>query len=141
MVDLPGGIIRQQRHNDCFSACVSMLTGIDLDVLPVCPPVKEWSGQHHTQTGESVYHFSAPDFHGWPELLAELGYKVEQADDRPDQYPYIVDVSGITGDSWDSIASHALVAVGDGQWADPAKGSVITDADFIEVGYFTIRPA
>lgn len=79
---LPGGYVEQREKyvphkGDCFSACVSMLTGIDLDLLPLHPPQFEyWKAQEW-------YHFNliAARWHDWQELLADNGFKMEFVDD------------------------------------------------------------
>lgn len=118
---LPGGYVRQkEKHDvlkgDCFSACVSMLTGIDLDILPVHPPQME-IGSH--DGSEWVHVYATNRWDDWVELLADNGFALRMVDDAT---TYI-------GAAWTPEAYAHAVVVHNGIILNPASDEVIRVED------------
>jgi hypothetical protein len=150
--DLPGGYVAQNIRfggpiepvpggpsGDCFSACISMLTGIPLSALPVVPPSFHIGCISDRITGEVTVH---PDFSGaidgWIAALADSGFRVTVHDSPPDHPSIGVFLI------WEGFASdapsHAVVHMPDGTLIDPVPGQDITTATCMDVAYISVMP-
>lgn len=137
--------VRQQKKNDCFSACVSMITGIDLDLLPVAPPAN-WRNRESAWLNTMIndeemadYLFDNPNddvdtdavgFERWQELMAFNGYVMEATPVLPPFLPAIR-----------MVPYHAVVIDKSGKLYDPASddGSEFPNADYWPEMYITIK--
>ena len=101
---LPGGLVAQRTERDCFTACVSMLTGIDIDLLPIHPPMSEVY-----RRGNEV-HFVPhwQELAEWNMLLQDNGFVLYVPSDGDISEPYI----GAFYD-FDSGDIHAMVVIED----------------------------
>lgn len=147
--ELPGGVIRQSKpydgiKGDCFSACLSMLTGMPLEYIPVLPPViGVWVGEENGSTYlHTTPEFEHPDNLAWKELLADNGYDFIQTQERPETYPHLVAIIQVD-DAEQTIKTfgHILVVLNENEIVDPAWGEVLPYIhDYPEVWYATVTP-
>lgn len=144
---LPGGVVRQEVidsvFGDCFSACISMLTGIPLDYLPVYPPLM-LSGfipvaphvddlrQYLARAGDtrvinaielipsahSNYHLLKEDWNAWDTFLRDTGFEMTLCNSQP-AGPSIVNVTQVF-----AACSHAMVAIDD-VYVNPGNGEIV----------------
>lgn len=81
-MSLPGGYVQQEKGSEaCFTACVSMLTGIDYELLPVLPPQAWWKYDTDEMAGHVEPH---PDnLNTWVELMADNGFELKRHSEKP----------------------------------------------------------
>jgi hypothetical protein len=147
--NLPGGIVKQNVldpvNGDCFSASVSMVTGIPLDILPVLPPVTLdlsrikgcidpesynpnddhdlsnilrifYSGRTFEWLKEGGVWHQVDALMPWKELLKDNGYTLEVV---PRHSPPKVGITLLDG----ILTGHATAYV-DGLTVDPTTGRI-----------------
>lgn len=85
----PGGYV-QQTTEGCFTACLSMLTGIDRDLMPVVPPQMEWSYEGHPDEANGHVGWIEGTFDGWIAAMRDSGFELSISDIRPQSGDYII---------------------------------------------------
>ena len=102
---LPGGLVAQRGNRDCFTACISMLTGIDMDLLPVHPPISE------VYRRDNEVHI-VPQWQGlsdWNMMLQDNGFSLYVPfGDKHIDGPHI---GAFYDDTWNGM--HAMVIIED----------------------------
>lgn len=118
MPSFPGGLVQQQRDmkdGDCYSACVSMLTGIDLDILPVLPP--EY-GRDSNMDGWFHIERIGDRWETWVALMADNGYDMATTADIPADQMGIISMYNVYRD-----IGHAFAQDANGSIYNPANVS------------------
>ena len=122
--ELPGGVIKQRytgfgvEPGDCFSACVSMLTGINLDILPVLPPLLD--GTFYSDGSVTIK--QVEDLDPWLALLNDNGYIMDLTTDKPMEYPFMI---GLLIEHGEEVYGHTIVALNEDEVIDPLEGEVV----------------
>lgn len=127
---LPGGIVAQRYPNDCFPACISMLTGIDLDLLPILPPGAVYDKKH-----DGWVHID-PEGDRWLEwnnLLRDNGYVSEDCGPEWEGF-YVSCLFNLHL----SIA-HSVLSSHDGVIVDPAGGIITTAEEYAKDGWVEFK--
>lgn len=150
--ELPGGIVTQKDDTDCFSASISMLTGIDLDLLPILPPalyhVSQVSPFQHKWAWGDHPHFDAKDGTficldestlPWVDLLLDNGFRMTISLTQPD----IPAIAMIRATRW--MQGHATVQFPDGQFVNTNTGTIEPRAmeegiDYKVFAWFVVTP-
>lgn len=144
--DLPGGVVKQNRpqdgvKGDCFSACLSMLTGVPLNSIPVLPPTVNYAlieeyGAWYLHVHRDVW---TEQNLAWKKMLADSGLKFDITPDRPTTYPYIAAMIQI--DERIQTYGHVILVLNESEVVDPAVGEVVAyNHDYPEVWYATVTP-
>lgn len=111
---LPGGLVRQ-KHNGCFLACMSMMTGIDYDLFELYP-IAIWVG---SSDEDNYVHISPTRAEEWQRLLEDNGFRMA-IDSEEDAFPRVLAIY----DTEDEDA-HAIIDLGNGYIVDPYNAEVM----------------
>lgn len=123
---LPGGIVAQRYPNDCFPACISMLTGIDPDLLPLLPPAASYYENH----GGWIHVNPEGDrWQEWHNLLLDNGYAFESCSPAWEGF-YVSCLFNLHLE-----IAHSVVSSHDGIIIDPAGGIIATAEDYAKDGW------
>ena len=127
--------LQQPTDTSCWATCVAMLTGIDIDLLPLdgdlAPSFALQQGiidillRRDAKWGLVL----DDDYYKWVDLLWDNGYKVERHKTFP-QKPCIVPVVIYAPDE---IVGHVVVADEQGYLLDPSYSAVLSDLKYDKV--------